>query len=95
MMESKGEEAVAVGATAALKTDDHIISSAREQGCLVFLGFELKRIVGQAFANEADLGKGRQMPVHVRAFLKAVGLVVYGAFGLPSCCLPKTFLDSP
>ncbi|TPX36557.1 hypothetical protein SmJEL517_g01218 [Synchytrium microbalum] len=63
-MSSSGEEAVAVASAAALKKDDHIISSAREQGSLVYLGFELKRIVGQAFANEADLGKGRQMPVH-------------------------------
>ena len=36
----------------------------REAGLLMWRGFTLEQFANQCFSNDADLGKGRQMPVH-------------------------------
>ena len=36
----------------------------REPGVLMWRGFTLQEFANQCFGNEADLGKGRQMPIH-------------------------------
>lgn len=36
----------------------------REFGVLLYRGFSIQQAADQCFSNEADLGKGRQMPVH-------------------------------
>ena len=36
----------------------------REAGLLMWRGFTLEQFTDQCFSNKADLGKGRQMPVH-------------------------------
>lgn len=36
----------------------------REAGVLLYRGFTLDDFMSQCYSNEADLGKGRQMPVH-------------------------------
>ncbi len=59
-----GEEACAVGTAAALKPTDMIMGQYREQGALRYRGFTTEQFMGQLLGNEADLGKGRQMPVH-------------------------------
>jgi 2-oxoisovalerate dehydrogenase E1 component alpha subunit len=41
-----------------------IMAQYREQGALMFRGFELEQFMNQMFSNEKDLGKGRQMPIH-------------------------------
>lgn len=41
-----------------------IFSQYREQGVLLWRGFSVQEALDQCFSNEADLGKGRQMPVH-------------------------------
>ncbi|WP_447926134.1 thiamine pyrophosphate-dependent dehydrogenase E1 component subunit alpha [Vreelandella sp. EE27] len=63
-MQSTGEEAAIVGATAALDDTDMIMAQYREQGALLYRGFTIDEFMNQLFGNELDYGKGRQMPVH-------------------------------
>lgn len=59
-----GEEAAVIGSAAALDRDDVIMAQYREQGALAYRGFSLEQFMDQMFANQDDLGKGRQMPIH-------------------------------
>lgn len=59
-----GEEATDIGSAAALEKDDVILGQYREQGALAFRDFGVDNFMNQIFANEKDLGKGRQMPIH-------------------------------
>ena len=63
-MQNSGEEATHVGSAAALKHDDVIFAQYRELGVLLWRGFTVQQAADQCFSNIADLGKGRQMPVH-------------------------------
>lgn len=63
-MQSTGEEAAIVGATAALDDADMIMAQYREQGALMYRGFTIDEFMNQLFGNDQDYGKGRQMPVH-------------------------------
>jgi 2-oxoisovalerate dehydrogenase E1 component alpha subunit len=63
-MTCRGEEAIHMGAAAALDSQDPILAQYREQGLLMWRGFTLDQFTNQCFSNAADLGKGRQMPVH-------------------------------
>lgn len=60
----RGEEGIHFGATSALQNQDVILGQYREQGPLMWRGFTLQQYADQCFSNEADLGKGRQMPIH-------------------------------
>lgn len=63
-MQNAGEEAIHVGSASALEMRDVIFSQYREVGVLLWRGFTVQQCADQCFSNEADLGKGRQMPVH-------------------------------
>jgi 2-oxoisovalerate dehydrogenase E1 component alpha subunit len=63
-MTAFGEEATHIGSAAALKDDDMVFGQYREQGVLMYRGFGLDAFAHQCFSTTADLGKGRQMPVH-------------------------------
>ena len=63
-MQSTGEEASVIGATAALDDADMIMAQYREQGALMYRGFSFDEFMNQLFGNQLDYGKGRQMPVH-------------------------------
>lgn len=63
-MTALGEEATSVGGAAGLKPQDMIMMQYREQGALIYRGFDLKDLMNQLFSNAGDLGKGRQMPIH-------------------------------
>ena len=63
-MQCTGEEAAAIGSTAALDDADMIMAQYREQGALTYRGFSIDEFMNQLFGNELDYGKGRQMPVH-------------------------------
>ena len=63
-MQNSGEEATHVGSASALKHDDVIFAQYRELGVLLWRGFTVQQAADQCFSNSADLGKGRQMPVH-------------------------------
>jgi len=63
-MTSRGEEAIHIGAAAALTLNDIVLAQYREAGVLMWRGFTLEQFTNQCFSNDLDLGKGRQMPVH-------------------------------
>jgi len=43
---------------------DTVFAQYREAGLLMWRGFTLEQFANQCYSNDADLGKGRQMPVH-------------------------------
>ena len=61
---STGEEAVQVGSGLALDKRDWLYPSYRVPGLLMMAGARLSDMVANCFGSEADLCKGRQMPVH-------------------------------
>lgn len=69
-MVSAGEEAITVGAAAALGPDDVITCQYRETGVFQQRGFTLKDFMSQLTSNKNDPGKGRNMPVHYSGKVK-------------------------
>jgi 2-oxoisovalerate dehydrogenase E1 component alpha subunit len=63
-MTCHGEEAIHIGAAAALELKDTVLAQYREAGLLMWRGFTLNQFTDQCFSNCKDLGKGRQMPIH-------------------------------
>ncbi|XP_075145028.1 branched chain keto acid dehydrogenase E1 subunit alpha [Haematobia irritans] len=63
-MTNFGEEASHIGSAAALENRDLIYGQYREAGVLVWRGFTIEQFVDQCYGNDADIGRGKQMPVH-------------------------------
>merc|ERR1712076_205003 len=63
-MTNYGEEATHIGSAAALNPKDLVYGQYREAGVLVYRGFTLEEFMDQCYSNNADLGRGKQMPVH-------------------------------
>lgn len=63
-MVSAGEEGISIGAASALHPSDVIFTQYRESGVYLQRGFTLAQFMNQLFANSADHGLGRNMPVH-------------------------------
>lgn len=63
-MKSLGEEAVAVGAAMALRYEDMVFPSYRQQGILMARGRDIVDMMCHCISNERDNLKGRQLPVH-------------------------------
>lgn len=63
-MKSLGEEAVAVAAAEALKAEDMLFPSYRQQGGLIHRGADLVDMMCQCISNERDNLLGRQLPIH-------------------------------
>jgi len=61
---STGEEACQIGVGAAIGKRDWLYPSYRMPGTLMMVGARITDMVANCFGNEADLCKGRQMPVH-------------------------------
>ncbi|KAG6546005.1 hypothetical protein Mapa_012668 [Marchantia paleacea] len=61
---TNGEEAINIASAAALSPQDVVFTQYREPGILMWRGFTMQNFADQCFGNAADLGKGRQMPVH-------------------------------
>ncbi|KAL8110505.1 2-oxoisovalerate dehydrogenase subunit alpha 2, mitochondrial [Apium graveolens] len=59
-----GEEAINIASAAALNFDDLVFPQYREPGVLLWRGFTIQEFANQLFGNEADYGKGKQMPIH-------------------------------
>jgi len=59
-----GEEAIHIGSAAAMDPLDQVLAQYREQGVLLWRGASIQQLADQCFSNDADRGKGRQMPVH-------------------------------
>jgi 2-oxoisovalerate dehydrogenase E1 component alpha subunit len=62
-IKSTGEEAVSVAAAMALRPDDMLFPSYRNQGLQVARGRSLVDLMCQCLSNTHDMCKGRQMPV--------------------------------
>lgn len=62
-MKSLGEEAVSVGAAAALAFDDMVFPSYRQQGILISRGCPLTDMMNQIYSNRGDKLQGKQLPI--------------------------------
>ncbi len=60
-----GQEAVAVGATAALRPDDYVISAYREHGHCLARGSDPKRVMAELFGKATGLCKGKGGSMHL------------------------------
>jgi pyruvate dehydrogenase E1 component alpha subunit len=60
-----GEEAVAVGATSALRPDDYAISAYREHGHCLAKGSDPKRMMAELFGRRDGLSKGKGGSMHL------------------------------
>src|SRR3989442_8365796 len=60
-----GEEAVAVGATSALRPDDYAISAYREHGHCLAKGSDPKRMMAELYGRCDGLSKGKGGPMHL------------------------------
>ncbi|MSR75515.1 MAG: thiamine pyrophosphate-dependent dehydrogenase E1 component subunit alpha [Planctomycetes bacterium] len=61
---SFGEEAAQIGSAAALKKNDWVSPSYRQQGVALVRGVNATEMLDNCFGNSGDAAKGRQMPVH-------------------------------
>jgi len=62
-MKSLGEEAVSIGAAAALADDDMCFPSYRQQGILISRGCPLVDMMNQIYSNNGDKLQGKQLPI--------------------------------
>lgn len=62
---SIGEEAVAAGATSALRPDDYVISTYREHGHCLAKGSDPKRVMAELFGRRDGLSKGKGGSMHL------------------------------
>lgn len=60
-----GEEAIAVGVTAALQPDDYVISTHRGHGHAIAKGHEVSRVMAELFGKATGYCKGRGGSMHV------------------------------
>ncbi|MEW6359814.1 MAG: thiamine pyrophosphate-dependent dehydrogenase E1 component subunit alpha [Planctomycetota bacterium] len=63
-----GQEAVAVGAAAALRPDDYMVSNHRGHGHFLARGGDPKRILAEVFGKETGYSKGRGGSQHMASF---------------------------
>ena len=62
-MKSTGEEAVSIGAAAALASDDMCFPSYRQQGILIARGWPIIDMMNQIYSNNGDKLQGKQLPI--------------------------------
>ncbi len=65
-----GEEAIAVGACAALQQDDYIVSTHRGHGHCIAKGAEIKKMMAEICGREAGYCKGRGGSMHIADMTK-------------------------
>jgi 2-oxoisovalerate dehydrogenase E1 component len=73
-----GQEAVAVGACASLKSDDYITSTHRGHGHLIAKGGDLDKMMAELYGKETGYCRGRGGSMHI----VDVGLGILGANGI-------------
>src|SRR5437667_3663050 len=79
-----GEEAVAVGATSAMRPDDYAIAAYREHGHCLAKGSDPKRVMAELFGRIDGLSKGKGGSMHL--FDKSVNFL--GGHGIVGAHLP-------
>ncbi len=79
-----GQEAIAVGVTAALRPDDFILPLHRNLGVFTTRGFELDRLLRQVLGRDGGLTRGRDRSFHFGALEHAVvGMISHLGAMLP------------
>ena len=77
-----GEESIAVGVCANLRTDDYITSTHRGHGHAIAKGMDLDRLMAEVFGKVTGICKGRGGSMHVADFSKGIlganGIVAAG-----------------
>ena len=79
-----GEEAVAVGVCANLRTDDYITSTHRGHGHIIAKGGDTRRMMAELFGRRTGYCKGKGGSMHIADF----GLGILGANGIVGGGLP-------
>jgi pyruvate dehydrogenase E1 component alpha subunit len=79
-----GQEAVAVGACAALKEDDYITSTHRGHGHIIAKGGDVKRMMAELYGKATGYNKGKGGSMHIAA----PSLGILGANGIVGAGLP-------
>ena len=79
-----GQEAVAVGACAALNRDDQIISTHRGHGHCIAKGADLNRMMAELYGRETGYCKGKGGSMHIADF----GIGMLGANGIVAGGIP-------
>ncbi len=79
-----GEEAVAAGVGAALRADDHIVSTHRGHGHVIAKGGDLNRMMAELFGKATGYCKGKGGSMHIADF--SIG--VLGACGIVGGGIP-------
>ena len=74
-----GEEAIAVGAIAAINDDDHILTHYREHGHALARGLEPGRVMAELFGKETGVSRGKGGSMHFfdveRSFMGGYAIV--------------------
>ena len=65
-----GEEAIAVGACAAINEDDYITSTHRGHGHFIAKGGDINSLMAEIYGKEGGICKGRGGSMHVADFSK-------------------------
>ncbi len=60
-----GEEAIAVGATAALREDDDIVTHYRDHGYILARGVDPKRVMAELYGKSTGVSKGKGGSMHM------------------------------
>lgn len=79
-----GEEAVAVGAMAALRPDDHVLTHYREHGHALARGMDPKAVMAELFGKATGVSGGRGGSMH----LAKVDKHFWGGYAIVSAHLP-------
>ena len=94
-----GEEAIAVGAMAALQPEDDVITHYRDHGYLLARGIDPKRIMAELYGKSTGLSKGKGGSMHmadVRRHLWGGYAIVGGHIPLAAgLALANQYLDRP
>jgi len=79
-----GEEAVAAGAIAHLRTDDYILSTHRGHGHLIAKGGQTDRMMAELFAKKTGYNQGKGGSMHIAD----VDIGILGAMGIVGSGIP-------
>lgn len=94
-----GEEAVAVGAMAALQPDDDVITHYRDHGYVLARGVEPKRVMAELYGKATGISKGKGGSMHmadVKRHLWGGYAIVGGHIPLATgLALANRYLDRP
>ena len=80
-----GEEAIAVGAMAALQPEDDVITHYRDHGYVLARGVEPKRVMAELYGKATGLSKGKGGSMH----MADVGRHLWGGYAIVGGHIPR------